>query len=61
MGVICDKSVFDKANRKVYKILVRPTILYGLDAEALNTKQKAELEAAGLKMQRFDWKLHVGY
>ena len=46
---------------KVYKIVVRPTILYGLDAEALTKKQEAELEAAGLKMQRFDWKLHVGY
>ena len=38
---------------KVYKTVVRPAMLYGLEAVALTKRQEVELEVAELKMLRF--------
>ena len=38
---------------KVYKVAVRPTMLYGLETVALTKRQEADMEVAELKMLRF--------
>ena len=38
---------------KVYKLAVRPAMLYGLETVALMKRQEAEMEVAELKMVRF--------
>ena len=52
-AVICDRRVPAKVKSKVYKTIVRPSMLYGLETVALTKKQEAELEVAELKMLRF--------
>ena len=52
-AVICDRRVPAKVKGKVYKTVVRPPMLYGLEMAALTKKQEAELEVAELKMLRF--------
>ena len=52
-GVMCDKRVSAKVKGKVYKTVVRPALLYGLETVALTKRQEAELEVAELKMLRF--------
>ena len=52
-GVMCDKRVTTKVNRKVYELVIRPAILFGLETGALTKRQKAKLEVAELKMLRF--------
>ena len=37
---------------KVYKVAVRPAMLYGLETVALTKRQEAEMEVAELKMLR---------
>ena len=41
------------ACNKMYKVAVRPAMLYGLEAVALTKRQEAEMEVAELKMLRF--------
>ena len=52
-GVICDRRLSACAKEKVYKTVVRPAMLYGLETVPLTKKQEAELAAAELKMLRF--------
>ena len=52
-GVICDRRVPATVKGKVYKVTVRPAMLYGLETVALTKKQEAEMEVAELKMLRF--------
>ena len=52
-GVICDRRVPARVKRKVYKVAVRPAMLYGLETVALTKRQEAEMEVAELKMVRF--------
>ena len=52
-GVICDRRVPARVKGKVYKVTVRPAILYGLETVALTKRQEAEMEVAELKMLRF--------
>ena len=52
-GVICDRRVPARVKRKVYKVAVRPAMLYGLETVALTKRQEAEMEVAELKMLRF--------
>ena len=42
---------------KVYKTVVRPAMLYGLETVPLTKKQEAELAVAELKMLRFSLKV----
>ena len=48
-GVICDRRVSARVKRKVYRVAVRPAMLYGLETK----RQEAEMEVAELKMLRF--------
>ena len=52
-GVICDRRLSACAKGKVYKMVVRPGMLYGLETVPLTRKQEAELAVAELKMLRF--------
>ena len=57
---ICDR-VPAKVKGKVYKTVVRPSMLYGLETAALTKKQEAELEVAELKMLRFSLGVVLDY
>ncbi|XP_058265331.1 uncharacterized protein zgc:85858 isoform X2 [Hemibagrus wyckioides] len=48
--VVCGSA---RIKGKVYKTVVRPTMLYGLEAVSLRKRQESELEVAELKMLRF--------
>ena len=52
-GVICDWRVPARVKGKVYKVAVRPAMLYGLETVTLTKRQEAEMEVAELKMLRF--------
>ncbi|XP_051788831.1 uncharacterized protein LOC127529414 [Erpetoichthys calabaricus] len=52
-GVICDRRVSARVEGKVYRTVVRPAVLYGLETVALTRKQETELEVAELKILRF--------
>ena len=52
-GVICDRRVSAKVNRKVYRTVVRPAMMYGLEMLAIGRKPEADLEVAEFKMLRF--------
>ena len=52
-GVICDRRVPARVKGKVYRVAVRPAMLYGLETVALTKRQEAEIEVAELKMLRF--------
>ena len=45
-GVMCDKKISAKSKGNVYKAVVRPAILYGLETSAMTKKQDKELEVA---------------
>ena len=42
--MICDRRIPARAKGKVYKVAVRPTMLYGLETVALTKRQETELE-----------------
>ena len=52
-GVICNWRVPARVKAKVYKVAVRPAMLYGLETVALTKRQEAEMEVVELKMLRF--------
>ncbi|KAI5093330.1 hypothetical protein C0J45_16468, partial [Silurus meridionalis] len=52
-GVICDRRVSVRVKGKVYRTVVRPEMLYGLETVALSKRQEVELEVAELKMLTF--------
>ena len=52
-GVICDRRVSARVKGKVYRLAVRPAMLYGLETVALTKRQEAEMEVAELKMIPF--------
>ena len=53
-GVICDRHESEaRVKEKVYKVAVRPAMLYRLETVALTKRQEAEMEVAELKMLRF--------
>ncbi|KAK2922282.1 hypothetical protein Q8A73_001767 [Channa argus] len=52
-GVLCDKRVSARMKGKMFKMVVRPEMLFGLETVALKKRQEAELEVAELKMLRF--------
>ncbi|KAI5086811.1 hypothetical protein C0J45_23886, partial [Silurus meridionalis] len=52
-GVICDRRESVRVKGKVYKTVVRPEMLYGLETLTLSKRQEVELEVAELKMLRF--------
>ncbi|KAK3567016.1 hypothetical protein QTP86_008960 [Hemibagrus guttatus] len=52
-GVLCDQKISARINGKVYRTVVRPAMLYGLETVSLRKRQESELEVAELKMLRF--------
>ncbi|KAK3552373.1 hypothetical protein QTP86_011275 [Hemibagrus guttatus] len=52
-GVLCDQKISARIKGKVYKTVVRPAMLYGLETVSLRKRQESELEVAELKMLRF--------
>ncbi|KAK3512182.1 hypothetical protein QTP70_031868, partial [Hemibagrus guttatus] len=52
-GVLCDQKISARIKGKVYRTVVRPAILYGLETLSLRNRQESELEVAELKMLRF--------
>ena len=52
-GVICDRRVPARLKGSVYKVAVRPALLFGLETVTLTKRQEAEMEVAELKMLRF--------
>ena len=52
-GMSCDRRVPARVKGKVYKVAVRPAMLYGLETVALTKREEVEMEVAELKMLRF--------
>ncbi|KAK3506329.1 hypothetical protein QTP70_005304 [Hemibagrus guttatus] len=52
-GVLCDRKISARIKGKVYRTVVRPAMLYGLETVSLRKRQESELEIAELKMLRF--------
>ncbi|KAK3553918.1 hypothetical protein QTP70_015296 [Hemibagrus guttatus] len=52
-GVLCDRKISARTKGKVYRTVVRPAMLYGLETVSLRKRQESELEVAELKMLRF--------
>ncbi|KAK3566779.1 hypothetical protein QTP86_004518 [Hemibagrus guttatus] len=52
-GVLCDQKISARIKGKVYRTVVRPAMLYGLETVSLRKRQELELEVAELKMLRF--------
>lgn len=58
MGQDESQLIFDirtaaKGNRKIYKMVMRPVVMYVLELVALTKQQEAKLEVVELKMLRF--------
>ena len=51
-GVIYDRRLAARVKEKVYKVAVRPAMLYGLETVALTKRQEAEIEVAEMMMLR---------
>ena len=56
-GVLCDRKLSAKVKGKMYKNVVRPTMLYGTETVAVKERQVGKMEVAELKMVR--WALGV--
>ena len=56
-GVLCDKKLSAKIKGKMYKSVVKPTMLYGMETVAVTERQMEKMEVAELKMVR--WALGV--
>ncbi|KAK3542975.1 hypothetical protein QTP70_008094, partial [Hemibagrus guttatus] len=52
-GVLCDRKISARIKGKVYRTVVRPAMLYGLETVSLRKRPESELEVAELKMLRF--------
>ena len=52
-GVIYDKRLLARIKGKVYRIVGRPAMVYGLETVAVTKKQVEEMEVAEMKMLRF--------
>ncbi|KAK3560442.1 hypothetical protein QTP86_008437 [Hemibagrus guttatus] len=52
-GVLCDRKISARIKGKVYRTVVRPAMLYGLETVSLRKRQESKLEVAELKMLRF--------
>ncbi|KAK3507946.1 hypothetical protein QTP70_005050 [Hemibagrus guttatus] len=52
-GVLCDRKISARIKGKVYRTVVRPAMLYGLETVSMRKRQESELGVAELKMLRF--------
>ena len=56
-GVLCDRKLSAWVKGKMYKSVVRPAMLYGMETVAVTERQVGKMEVAELKMVR--WALGV--
>ena len=54
-GVLCDRKLSAKVKGKIYKSVVRPAMLYGMETVAVTERQMGKMEVAELKMVRWAW------
>ncbi len=52
-GVMCDKKIPPRVKGKLYKTVIRPAMLYGMEAVAVTKAQERQMEVAEMKMLRF--------
>ena len=52
-GVLCDRRINVNVKGKVYRILVRPALVYGAETRALKKAQENKLEDAEMRMLRW--------
>ena len=52
-GVLCDRRMNVKIKGKVYRILVRPALVYEAETWALKKAQENKLEVAEMRMLRW--------
>ena len=52
-GVLCDKRMPVKLNRKVYRTVVRPTMLLGDETRATTKRQESRIEVNEMRMLRW--------
>ena len=48
-GVLCDRKLSARVKGKMYKNVVRPAMLYGMEAVAVTERQMEKMEVAELK------------
>ena len=51
-GVLCDRKLSAKVKGKIYKSVVRPAMLYGMETVAVTEQQMRKMKVAELKMVR---------
>ena len=56
-GVLCDRKLSAKVKSKMYKSVVKPALLYGMETVTVTQRQVGKMEGAELKMVR--WALGV--
>ena len=56
-GVLCDRKLSAKVKSKMYKSVVRPIMLYGMETVAVTERQVGKMEVAELKIMR--WPMRV--
>ena len=56
-GVLCNRKLSAKVKGKMYKSVVKPTMLYGMETVAVMERQVGKMEVAELKIVR--WALGV--
>ena len=54
-GVICDWRLPARVKGKVYSLVVRPAMMYGLETVVVTKKQVKEMEVEEMKMLRWLW------
>ncbi|KAK3574363.1 hypothetical protein QTP86_005143 [Hemibagrus guttatus] len=60
-GVLCDQKISARIKGKVYRTVVRPAMLYGLETVSLRKRQELELEGALLIWEQFEDTEHHSY
>ena len=52
-GVLCNQKLSAKVKGKMYKSVIRPAMLYGMETVAVTERQMGKMEVAELKMVRW--------
>ena len=52
-GIICDKTGPVKLNNKLYKTVIRPTLIYGRECLALHRAEQQRMHTTEMKMLRW--------
>ena len=52
-GVLCDRKLSARVKGKMYKSVIRPAMLYGMETVAVTERQVGKMKVAELKMVRW--------